>query len=210
MEEEEAIKNILEIIQEENDGNHIDFIIPGYAARRVVGYQSMRSDLILCKDAITRLLTTDNDETISSVLFYTFIALYGRCFTDASSSKSPKLELTDFDTDHQHLMDTHKELMDMRHNFVAHRGSTQHEIGFAFLKLNIKDYSRQVRVKQIKRISPKPENLPQYIELMDYLIGVSEKKFYEAGVKVWTHMLKEFTPEMLAQLKIAGPTNDIE
>ena len=210
MDEKEAIKKIIETIQQENDGEHIDYIIPGYAANKVIGYQSMRHDLMLCKDAIIKLLKDDHNETISSALFYTFIALYGKCFTDASSSKSPKFDRTDFSKDHQHLLDTHNEIMDMRHNFVAHRGSTQHEIGFAYLKLNTKDYSRQVRVKQIKRTGPKPENLSKYIELLDYLIALSEKKFYDAGVKVWDHMLKEYPPDMMAGLKLSGPTQEEE
>lgn len=206
MEEKKAIKIISEAIESENDNEHIDFMLPGYAGKRVIAYNSMRADLLLCKNSITKLINEDNDEVVTASLFHTVIILYGKFFTDASSSKSPKLELSDFNEENKYLIDTHEEIMEMRNNFVAHRGNTEHEVGFAYLKLNINDYSRQVKVKQLKRGRPKKESLTDYEKLLDYLIDVCESKFYAAGVKAWKHMLKEYTPDMMAQLKIAGPT----
>jgi len=181
-------------------------MLPGYAGKKVIAYNSMRTDLILCKNAIAKLINEDHGEVVTASLFHTFIILYGKCFTDASSSKSPKLEISDFNEKNEHLIVTHEEIMDMRHNFVAHRGSTEHEVGFAYLKLNINDYSRQVKVKQLKRGRPKKESLTDYEKLLNYLIEVCESKFYAAGVKAWKHMLKEYSPDMMAELKIAGPT----
>lgn len=201
MSQEDNLRRIIEVIREENDGHHIDFVVPGYAATKVIAYQGIRQDLIFCKKYVKRLFI-ENDPLVSSSLLYSFLVLYARCFTDSSSCK---LEAADFSEDYNHLLNIHKEIMDMRHNFVAHRGETEHETGLAFLKLNIQDYSRRVVVKQIKRVFPVREQLVQYSELLDFLTKVAENKFKKAGEKVWKHMLQEYTAEDMALMKIAGP-----
>jgi hypothetical protein len=206
MDKKQAIEKIVELIQNEKDGNYVDFALPGYAAKKIIGYQSMRQDLLLCRESLLKLLSQEFDETISSCLYYTFIALYGKCFTKPSYSKYPKLEEDIFEKDdYGHLYDTHKQIMEFRHNFIAHRGSTQNEFALAYLRLDVRNLGRHVYVKQLKRNRPTKENLPQYLELLDYLTSIVEKKFYEAGVKVWTHILKSYPPELFAELKLAGP-----
>ncbi len=206
MDKKIAVKAILEKIKNENDGQHIDYMVPGYTSKKLKTYQSMRGDLIICRDATVRLIAEKFDHTITTSLYHTIIVLYGKCFTDASSSKSPKLEIKDcFDENNEELYIIHKDIIDLRNNFAAHRGSTEHEVGLAYLKLNIKDFSRQVRVKQLKRRMPKDTDLPLYLKLFDHLIVLVEKKFEREGNKVWDHMLNEYTAEDLAMFKIAGP-----
>lgn len=211
---EKILKLFIEQIKDGNDGKHVDIMVPGYASKRVKAYQSMRADLILIRDATNLLRDNNYDHVITSSLYHTIIILYGKCFTDATFSKYPKLEEKDcFDEKHSHLFEAHKSIMELRHNFAAHRGSTEHEMAFAYLKLNIKDLSKQVGVKQLKRMMPKEEDLPLYLELFEYLIDVVEKKFEIAANKLWDHMVKEYSPERMAGLKIAGPTKrekDIE
>jgi hypothetical protein len=206
MSTEDNIRRIIESIRDENDGLHLDLIIPGYSANKVIGYQGIRQDLFACKDYVNSLISTEHSPTIGSSLLYSFIALYGRCFTDASSSSSPKLERTDFSSDQDELLDLHDEIMSMRHNFVAHRGSTDHETGFAYIKLNTEDLSVQVQVKQVKRAFPEASKLNSYIVLLNHLIAVAEARFEKAGIRAWKHIREEYTGEMFAQLKIAGPT----
>ena len=201
------LEKILETIREENDGNHIDYLLPGYQGQKLIGYQSMRQDLILCRDALQKLHDSSLDVVTSSCLYYTFIALYGKCFTDASKSRFPKLEESDFTDSGKQFLEIHKEIMNYRHNFIAHRGETLNETSLAYLKLNINTLNRHVRVKQRKTNRPHKRIILKYIEVTTFLIAVVEKKFYDLGVKAWAHMLKEYTPEMLANLKLAGPNH---
>lgn len=206
MDKETTIKAIIEKIKLENDGNHIDFVIPGYAAKRLVAYQSMREDILLCKESLSRIMG-GFDEVVTLSLYHTFIILYGKCFVKPTHIKSPKLETKDCFTENDaELFQVHKEIIELRHNYTAHRGSTENEIGFAFLKLNIEDLTRHVRVKQIKRRMPKTEDLPKYLKLFDHLIGIVESKFQREANKVWDQMLEQFKPEELAMFKIAEPT----
>lgn len=205
MEREAAVKAILEKIKVENDGKHIDFVIPGYTAKKLIAYQSIREDLILCTETIPKLIES-TDEVITLSLYHTLIILYGKCFSDAKFSKSPRLESSEcFSAQETELLQTHNEIIHLRHNFTAHRGSTQNEIGFAYLKINIDDFSRQVRVKQIKRRMPKTEELPRYIKLFKHLISIVESKFEKEANKVCGHLLADYTPGELSMFKIAGP-----
>jgi hypothetical protein len=206
MDKDKAIRAIFDGIKNRNDGENIDFAIPGYAAKKLVTYQSILGDLTLCRDATIKLTKEKLDHTTTISLFHTIIILYGKCFTDAKSSKSSKLEIKDcFDEKDNELLRTHKNILDIRHNFVAHRGNTEHEVGVAFLRLNIKDLSRQVRVEQIKRRMPELTELPMYVKLFDHIIAVVEKKFQKEANKVWDHMITAYKPEYLAMLIIARP-----
>ena len=82
--DQSVLVKILEKFREENVGNHIDYLLPGYQAQKLIGYQSMRQDLILCRNALLKLYKINLDVVTSSCLYYTFIAFYGKCFTDAS------------------------------------------------------------------------------------------------------------------------------
>lgn len=208
MKKEDAIEFILRKIQNENDGEHMDFVLPGYIAKRLIAYQSIREDLLLVSNATKLLINEKHNHVITTSLYHTILVLYGKCFTDASSSKSPKLELKDcFDEEKDKaLAELHKELMNLRHNFVAHRGSTEHEIGFGYFRVKIDDLSRHVNVKQLKRRLPSKDELKDYIQLFNHLVKVVEGKFEKEAGKVMKHMLSEYTGEELAQFKIAGPT----
>lgn len=207
MKKEEIIKRIAAEIEIENDGKYIDFVVPGYAGRQFAGYHSMRADLLLCKSAAEQLLKSDLDNTIKASLWFTTIILYGKCFTDASSAKYPKLEPKDiFPSDRPKLLETHNSLMHLRHNLVAHRGSTEHEINFVYLKLNIENLSQQVKIKWVRRHRPTDEELKDYVDLIKHLIKTVEEKLFKVADKIWTHLIKNFSPDELSKFKIAGPS----
>ncbi|GAB2564486.1 hypothetical protein [Spirosoma aerophilum] len=202
---------VVEAIKYSNNGVFIDFVLPGYAATQLIGYQSMLSDLNLCLDAAKKLIDDENtnyDATIKTCLWHTIIALYGKCFTDATTSKSPKLEVKDcqFNTDLM-LLETHNHLIELRHNFVAHRGETAQDVGIAYLRLHSVSLEKGVWVNQIKRNYPEEKNVASYIRLIEHLIYVVEAKFEKAAHKAWDHMLSQYTPKQMAFLKIAGPKN---
>jgi hypothetical protein len=125
--------------------------------------------------------------------------------TDASGSQYPKFDEKDFIGQKEHLLDSHKELMLLRHQFVAHRGDNINEISLAYLRFNVSSGKIGVSVKRVQRNKPIIENLPKYLELIDFLIALAENRFEAAATKLWRHMIKKYTPEMLSCLVIAAP-----
>jgi hypothetical protein len=209
MDREETLKYLIDRIRADNDGKHVDYAVPGFLSKKLKTYQSMREEILFCHTAANYLLTGHLDKPMTISFFHSMIILYGKCFTDAQSSKSAKLEIKDcFATSEAELLKTHEEIMHTRHNFVAHRGITNHEVSLPYLKLNVKDLSRQVKVKQIRRIAPTKENLIKYIQLFEHIIKVVEKNFEREGNKIWGFMLANFTNEQLSHFIIVSPKSE--
>jgi hypothetical protein len=204
------VEAIVQKIIDDNDGQHWDFVVPGYAGKRIVAYQSMREDLLLCLDPAKILQTEKLHPTITSSLHYAIVSLYWKCFSDATNAKYPKLETKDcFNNDDQELLITHKLLIELRNTLAAHRDDSEYDVGVAYLKPHIQDGSRQIRVKQRKKRKPTSSQLTDYINLFEHIIKVVEEHFEKAGKKVWDHMIKDFTPKELSMLRIAGPDKPI-
>jgi len=117
----------------------------------------------------------------------------------------PKFEEKDFDESKKHLIRPLREIMELRNKFVAHRGKNVNEFSFAYLQLKIDGNQRGLRVKTLQRNRPPKSDLPIQIELLDYLIELTESKFRKEADKVWNHILKSFTPEQINILLIARP-----
>lgn len=69
---EKVITDLLNAIRKENDGKHNDYLLVGDLAKKLIGYHSMRQDLILCKEALQSLLQSNSNAVVSSCLYYTF------------------------------------------------------------------------------------------------------------------------------------------
>ncbi len=206
----DAVKEVVEKIAADNDGKHWDFIVPGYAGKKMVAYQGMREDLIICIDAANRLRTEQLDGTLKTSLFYTIIILYGKCFSDATNAKFPKLEIKDcFSTADKELLETHNLIIDARNTLVAHRGETINDLGVAYLKVHVENGSRQFIVRQRRQQKPNNKALEKYIDLFNHVKKIVEAKFEKAGHKVWEHLTKELTPKEFAQLRFAGPGTNL-
>ncbi|KAA9341155.1 hypothetical protein [Larkinella humicola] len=203
MDKNDILLRLFKAIQENSDNEHLDFALPGYAARQLISYQAIREDLMQCLASIKELMEKDHNQVVRTALWYSTISLYGKCFTDASTSKSSKLEVKDCFTVGQGLHGVHEQLMDLRHNLVAHRGETIQEIGIAYLRLRLHDSARGAHVRQGKFKIPKDLNV--IVELLEHLIAVCEMKFEKATEKAWDHMMKTYTPTQMALLKIGGP-----
>ena len=202
-EKEQLLKHLLAKIEKENEGKYYDFVLPGFLARGIVAYQSMRADLLLMIDACKTLTNPELTEVVKASLWHMIIAAYGKCFTDATSSKSPKLEPSEcFAGENVKFLTAHAELMELRHNYIAHRGSTDEELGFGYMRMNIETLQRAIKFKQVRRIRPSHEKLQSYIELFGFLISVTERKFENAANKIAKTMLDQFTPAELVHMRI--------
>lgn len=207
MDKKVVIEHFLQEIRSENSGDSLDILIPGYASKKIEGYMSMREGLLMCLKCIETMPSVNDNKVISAALFHTVIMLYGKAFTDASHFGYPKLEPSDCFKEKEDLKEIHQHLMELRHNFVAHRGKTENEHSFPFLKIYLKDNACMIRIKQIKRAKPKDTNIEGYICLITHLISLIEVKMQKCADKVYRHLLDNYTAEEWAFFKIAGPIN---
>jgi len=203
-EKEEGLRFIWEKIKNENDGNHIDFAIPGYLQKKMETLHAMLEDVSICKNAALTLLEKKYDDPlIKKCCFYSMIVLYGKCFTDASNAKRTKLEARDVISDlNPTLITTHQKIMKIRHNYVAHNGDDENDYGFVYLKLNIRTLMREVKSKKIRRSSLDKQDLRYFVELCQNVLDKIETMAHKYAERVWKNMLKDYD---LSMLKIAGP-----
>lgn len=76
--------------------------------------------------------------------------------------------------------------MDLRHQFIAHRGETDSEIGISFMVVPKENVDgSQVRFKQLKQASFNGEKLLEIKVLIEYLIDELKKKIQKSGQKVY-------------------------
>ena len=69
-----------------------------------------------------------NNTLLVQALFTTVIVTYAKWFTNSSGSKKPKLEIRDvFKNVTPQTLKTHKLIMEYRHSYFAHSGSTSYE-----------------------------------------------------------------------------------
>jgi hypothetical protein len=183
--------------------DHMVIIIPSFLSKKFVGYCSMREDLLLTIEYIN-ILKTHPDKVIKSALSYSLIALYGKCFTDASKNNYPKLEPDHLFKDDQANLETHKFLIELRHQFIAHRGKTESEVGIAYLAVPKEDSleNSQVRFSQLKLTSFSDVDLNRIEKLIVFLLEKIMEKIQVTGQEVHDTMLKVFSVEELGLMMI--------
>jgi hypothetical protein len=190
--------------QTEYSEQYFAVAIPGFMSKKFIAYCAMKGDLEMVLNYIEFLKTRPLDLTIKSSLTFSIIALYGKCFTDASKNSYPKLEPNVLFVDQEDFFKTHKFLMDLRHQFIAHRGKTESEIGIAFMLIpkKVGDSQSQIKFNQIKQYSFDIEKLIEFEHLMKYIISDLEKKIQKSGQKLYDGLLENFTPEQLTFMAI--------
>jgi hypothetical protein len=201
-------ERLIELIKKSKElrsDKYFIFAVPQFLSKRFVTYCSIREDLLLINSYIERL-QDKNDGVITSSLTYSLISLYGKCFTDASKNKAPKLEATDLFKDRQDLISTHEYLMDLRHNFIAHRGETASEVGIANIYLPKGEGKIEVGFRQLKQLSIETERLQEISKLINFMIQVVETKIDKTGQKVHEAYFELFTPEQMTLMLLNNAT----
>ena len=179
------------IVNHPETSQSLTFKIPRNLERKNVAYYSILFDLETCKKSLLELIK-ENNETLKTSLFTSTIILYGKCFTDGSSTKSPKLELDCF-KNFEKLKELHLKLMDMRHNFVAHRGKTEHEYGKAYFQFFPRTMKWGIKVGLRRRFNFEENEIPEYLELVNHLIEITLKKYKKTANKVMEHIVTNYS-----------------
>ncbi|MCG9972768.1 hypothetical protein [Christiangramia crocea] len=193
-------KLLLADLPEQTEGDYINLKIPEHLEPRCLGYANMFADLEICSNALDKLEKSE-DEIITNALFTTIIISYGRCFTDSSSSKTPKLEDKIF-KNNPDLENLHKDLMEMRHNFIAHRGFSDHSVGKAFLQISPSKMQGSIKVGHLFTNNFSVEELPRYKALFDFTMLEIRKKFSKAEKHIVQEIFKDLKPGDLKRLVI--------
>ncbi len=184
--------------QAEYSEDYFAVAIPGFMSKKFIAYCAMKRDLELVLDYITLLKANPENPAIKSSLTFSTIALYGKCFTDASKNNYPKLEPNSIFKDQAEYSKTHDFLMDLRHQFIAHRGKTESEIGIAFMLVPKADNGKsQIRFNQLKQYSLETEKLVGIENLIKYVISDLDEKILKSGQKLHDGLFNKFTPEQL-------------
>lgn len=175
--------------------------VPEFLARTLIGHFGIKSDLQLIKRAFIDY-SNPKKEIDRPLYFYAIISLYGKCFTNASKSKMPNLGNSDFD-DRPDLLEIHEEVMQIRHNFVAHRGMSNNDASIPYISINkenTNDIRFHVRRGKVEHFPGKHPSI--YVDLIDYLIEKVDLKIKKNAKKTYIHLMEELSPEELALLKL--------
>lgn len=200
MEKKQYVQDLLLKAKAQYEENYMVLAIPNLFTRKFRGYCAIREDLILVSQYIDLALIQENN-VLRSALNYSMIALYGKCFTDASQYKSPKLEAANI-VDESHQV-THNYLMNLRHKFIAHRGDTPNEVDITVMLFPKEGNEQtQMKYKQVKRLSLSEENLMATKDLIDFLIGYVEQKIKDTAQKAHDGYLDMFTPQELSLMML--------
>lgn len=202
---QERIDAIVEQIKQETDNDTLFIQIPKPHNKRMLSYASMIHDLNLCTNAMIQLQKMEKDDVIiSPCLFFTFIILYGKCFAKSSSSKLEE----DVFKSNPNLLKLHRSLMNMRHQYVAHRGASIEEVGVPVMKIKM-NYAINPKVKTLSRITPDKDQYDSYLGIIDFVRNVAVDKFSEVAMIAWNKLIKENSAEQLSGLIIAGHFDNV-
>jgi len=194
----ERLIQLIKNAQAEYSEEYFVVAIPGFMSKKFIAFCAMKRDLELVLEYITLLKGNPQNPTIKSSLTFSTIALYGKCFTDASKNNYPKLEPNNIFKDQAEFLQTHEFLMGLRHQFIAHRGKTESEIGIAFMLLPKGDDGQsQIRFNQLKQFSFETEKLLEFKNLINFVISELDKKIEKSGQKLHDGLFNNFTPEQM-------------
>lgn len=178
--------------------------IPKLFSKKFVAFCSIREDLLLIKSYVQELQKNPN-LIIKSALTYSIISLYGKCYTDASKAKSPKLEYNEINkSEDWELIETHEYLIKLRHSFVAHRGDTEAEITGAFMLIpKGESDGTDIQFKRVQQATFTKETLININNLADFLISnILLPKIQKGAEKAKKGFLDNVTPTQLALMNL--------
>lgn len=196
-------------LKKQNTGDTYDFKVPEHLEKKNVAYYSIILDLETCREALNKLLEL-NEDIIQTSLFTSVVILYGKCFTDSTKMKYPKLEPNILDSQEPELKIFHERIMSMRNNFIAHRSETEHEFGKAYFQINPKTMQWGIKVGLQRRHSFEAEEIPGYLKLVDYLIEATTQKYIKVGNKVLMHIFDPSGENIYDLEMISHPNPELE
>ncbi|GEM_PF-2270604 len=203
----EIFKGLIEQMVDDDQDEFCRIQLPGFMANKLRGYFGIKSDLNLIRTTFLDYCNPDLNIN-RPVYYYMIVILYGKCFTNAASASHPNLEKKDV-AKRKDLLEIHLELMDTRHNFIAHRGVTSQDDAVVYLTFEKKNpMNFRAGAKRGKREHFNGENPKKYVELFDYLICLVDERVQNLSKRLFKRLLEEFTNEELSLMLI--PSKEID
>ena len=183
------------------DKDHMKILVPTILSKTLSTYMLMREDLLFVKNNANLLINykkiKPRNEQLEESLWYSLISLYGRCYTDASHSKKPKLDKKDIFKELEQtniILTTHEKLFDIRNTFLAHRGDNENEYPIVYLKIpkneNISEDNIPFEIVTNRYSSESEDFLNNIIKLVEYLLPKIETKMEKCSDKLFAKVIE--------------------
>lgn len=171
---------IIKNAQEKLCDKNLVYLIPKEYSKKAEGYFSMRIDIMFLLESIDTILQNQLSDIIRSSIWFSIIAIHGKCFTNASNADYPKLELNDLSDEDANIQ---KHLMNLRHNFIAHRGITKYECSSLFMlipKEGELSGLTELRLLGLKQNNPEHQELLNYKQYFHTLLEITNNKIQKS------------------------------
>ncbi|RTZ07942.1 hypothetical protein EKL98_01075 [Flavobacterium bomense] len=177
------------------DTNYSKLLVPLPMSKQITSYMLIREDLLFVKTNAELLLESKKkkprNEHTEETLWYSLIILYGRCFSDATRGQKVKLDKEDFfniNNETNILLITHNKIIDIRNNFLAHRGDNENEIPIVYVKIPKgeipEEYTIEFKIVSTRYVTESSSFLEQIIDLVDFLIPKIKIKTDKCGERL--------------------------
>lgn len=176
-----------------SDTNYGKLLVPSAMSKQITSYMLIREDLLFVKTNAQLLLDSkkkmQRNEHTEETLWYSLIILYGRCFSNATKGQKVKLDKEDFfNISDEVLLITHNKIIDIRNNFIAHRGDNENEIPIVYVKIPRGEISEKYNVEfeivSTRYVTESSLFLEQIIDLVDFLMPKVKIKMDKCGEKI--------------------------
>ena len=170
----------------ERFGNDCELtVLPEQLSKNLVGWCAIQEDLKQVLNFVSAC-KLDLPDIIYPALIYSMVGLYGKCFTDASHSEYPKLEPNDVFKDNDHFLSVHTEIMELRHQFLAHRGNIYaNQALLLFYNPDDKITPNGVKYVGRKLTRLSDESIVSKEELIKFLLKSVNNKINKKGEKLY-------------------------
>lgn len=172
------------------DGDVCPFVeVTGELEKRYIGYEAIKNDLARCNKVLDYINHDNLDEAeLQSALWESFITKYGRCFADASQGRGVKLEQNSvFKNCDGLLEEVHKSLMEGRHQFTAHAGTSENDFISGRLALMPPAKGKELVIFYIARdtvIKAQSEAISIHKNLLTHVIRFTDGKLDPIYIKI--------------------------
>lgn len=194
-----------------------NYRLPDHLANTLSSYMSMRLDIITIIDQTKLLIEykskefqepSGNNDLIVRALWHAIVITYGKFYSEASKSNSATLSANEvFKNDKRGLREVHDYLIDIRNNYIAHRGDTDHEQGVVYLSIpkgqTIGTAPKlEYQIKLSKKASTSHERQLKNLELFEWVKKIVEDNLSKKLGKIHERFLKEYDQKAMKKLLI--------
>lgn len=176
-----------------SDTDYGKLLVPSSMSKQITSYMLIREDLLFVKTNAQLLLDSKKkiprNEHTEETLWYSLIILYGRCFSNATKGQKVKLDKEDFfNINDEILLITHNKIIDIRNNFIAHRGDNENEIPIVYVKIPrgeiSEEYNLEFEIVSTRYVTESSLFLEQIIALIDFLVPKVKTKIDKCGERL--------------------------